>query len=229
LNVFNYRLEDAMTRTVVETAARNARPCVPVAASSLGDDEPAVLVDPGTGRAPARWHRFVTIPALVIAFVVLLAHKFFLLSLIVFPPVIAMPWLAMAAARPTTRAIERAHTAVRSAGHVMCAVGVLALFWALPNLDAGSDLAPGLIVMAASAAILAAAGFEPRESRIGLALAVIGGAQLGAMILLVWFTPGAFALLPTGVLMLLGGIAWLAEAEVAPAVESTLPHAIVRC
>ena len=216
-----------MTRAVVETVARNARPGVP--APPMGDEDPTVLIDVATGRAPARYHRFLTIPVLAVAFTVLLFHKFFLLSVIVFPPVIAMPWLIAAAARPTARSIDRAHTAVRSAAHLMCAVGVLALFWALPNFDAASDFAPGLIVIAASAAILAAAGFEPRESRLGLALAVIGAAQVGAMTLLVWFTPGAFALLPTGVLMLLGGIGWLAEAEAAPAVESTLPHAIVRC
>ena len=228
-----------MTHAVVETAAPNARPGGPVepssaggpvAASSLGDaGDPAVLVDPGTGRAPARYHRFVTIPALAVALGVLLFHRFFLVSLIVFPPVIAMPWLAAAAARPTARAIDRAHTMVRSAGHVMCAIGILALLWALPTLEAATDFAPGAIVLAVSTTLLAAAGREPREGSLGLVLVVIGAAQLGAMTLLVWFTPGAFALLPTGALMLLGGIAWLAEAEVAPAVESTLPHAIVRC
>jgi hypothetical protein len=216
-----------MTATVVATAARHARPGAALSASEIeAAGEPIVLVDARSGCTPARYHRFVTIPALAIAFAVLLFHRFFLLSLIVFPPVIAMPWLIAAAARPTTRAIDRAHTALRSAGHVMCAVGVLALFWALPSLDAASDLAPGAIVIGTSAALLAAVGFEPREKRLGVALVVIGAAQLGATVLLVWFTPGAFALLPTGVLMLLGGVGWLVEADTAPVVEISLPHAV---
>lgn len=216
-----------MTRAVVETVATHARPGEQVAPSELSAiGEPTVLVDPGTGRAPARYHRFVTVPALVVAFAVLVFHRFFLLSLLVFPPVIAMPYLAAAAMRPTARAIDRAHTALRSAGHVMCAVGVLALFWAVPHVERLSDFAPGAIIIGVSAALLAAAGFEPRESRLGLALAVIGLAQLGAMLVLFWFTPYALALLPTGALMLIGGVAWSAEASVAPAVETSLPHAV---
>ena len=187
---------------------------------------PTLLVDAGTGRAPARYHRFLTMPALVVAFGVLVLHRYFLITLLVFPPVIAMPYLAAAAMRPTARAIDRAHTAVRSAGHITCAAGALALFWALPNFDAASDLAPGLFIIGVSAVLLGAVGFEPRENRLGLALAFIGLTQLGAVVILMWFTPFALALLPTGALMLIGGIAWYAEAEVAPAVETSLPHAV---
>lgn len=214
-----------MFKTDREDATTDAR----ARPSALPDLADATLVDPSTGRAPARYHRLVTVPALVVAFVVLVAHRYFLLTLVLFPQVIAMPWLAAAAARPTPRAIDRAHTAVRSTTHVMCAVGVLAVFGALPFLGTPWNFLPGAIICLVSAAILAVAGTEPREARLGVSLALIGAAQLGAMVLLIWFTPSAFALFPTGVLMILGGIAWGAEAEAAPAIESALPHAIVRC
>src|ERR1043165_1795218 len=142
-----------------------------------------------TLATPARYHRFATVPALAIATFALLVHRFFLISVIVFPPVIAMPWLLAAAVRPTARATDRAHTAVRAVGHVTCAIGVLALFWALPNLSSAGDLVPGAMIIGASALLLAAVGFEPRESRLGLAVAVIGLAQLGALVILMWFTP----------------------------------------
>lgn len=188
-------------------------------------DPPVVELD--TGRVPARFHRFLTVPALLVAIAALLGHRYFLMSLIVFPPVIAMPWLVAAAARPTARAVDRAHTAVRSAGHVMCAVGVLAVLWALPSLDAVSDFALGAIIIGIAALVLAAVGFEPREDRLGLSLAVIGLAQIGAMIILVWVAPHAITLLPTGALMIVGGLAWFGESSATPSAEPTLPSAVL--
>lgn len=190
---------------------------------------PVALVDSKAGRPPVRWHRFLTVPALAVAMIVMLGHRFFLLALLVFPPTIAMPWLIAAALRPTARAIENAHTAVRSTSHIMCAVGVLAVIWVLPQLDSVGSFAPGGILIGTSAVLLLAAGYEPRERRLGLVLVLMGLAQAGAMVILMWLTPHAALLLPAGALMVIGGVLWHAEASFAPGVETNLPHAIVRC
>lgn len=188
------------------------------------------LVTDGATALPARrWHRALTIPALVVAFTALVVNRYFLVSVIVFPPLVAMPSLIRAATRPSVRRIDEAHQALRAAGHIMCALACIVTIWGVREgvRDAGVFAIP-LIVMAASVVLLLAAGTQPRETRLAGSVMVIAVLQCIAALPLMWFGGGFIALFPIALAMFAGGLWWLIEAEMQPAVETNLPVATAR-
>ena len=179
-----------------------------------------------TDLAATRWHRALTIPALLVAFTALVVNRYFLFTVIVFPPLVAMPSLIRAATRPTARRIDEAHQALRAAGHIMCALACIMVIWGLRDgvCEASVVVVP-LIEMGASVAILLAAGIQPRETRLAGSVMVIAVLQCIAAVPLIWFGAGFLALFPAALAMFAGGLWWLIEAQLQPAVETNLPAA----
>ncbi|MBA3463974.1 MAG: hypothetical protein H0T46_28720 [Deltaproteobacteria bacterium] len=188
-----------------------------------------VLVTDGATALPARrWHRALTIPALVVAFTALVVNRYVLVSVLVFPPLVAMPSLIRAATRPTARRIEEAHQALRAAGHIMCGIACILAIWCLrEGVPDAAALTIPLIELGASVALLLAAGIQPRETRLAGSVMLIAFLMSLAAVPLIWFGAGFLALFPTALAMFAGGLWWLIEAEMQPAVETNLPVATV--
>jgi hypothetical protein len=179
-----------------------------------------------TSLIARRWHGVLTIPALIVAFTALVFNRWVLVSVMVFPPLVAMPSLLRAATRPTARLIDEAHQALRAAAHIMCAIACIATIWGLRHgvRDAGVFAIP-LIEMGASVAILLAAGVQPRETRIAGTVMVLGVLQVVAAVPLIWLGLNGVALLFASLAMFVGGLWWLIEAYAEPAVETEFPTA----
>jgi hypothetical protein len=185
------------------------------------------LVTDGATALPARrWHRALTIPALAITFIALVANRYLLVSVLVFPPLVAMPWLLRAAARPTERAVGRAHQAVRATGHIMCALAFVLLVIGLGEGAGGAAFALSAIELTAASLLLLAAGKHAREARLGGCVTMIASLQFVALLPLAWLGTGFSLLAPTALAMFVGGLWWFFEAETVPVVENKLPVAI---
>ncbi len=166
-----------------------------------------------------RWHRLLTVPALLVAIAILLCSRYALQALCVFPPVLAMPWVLNAAMRHNREAVGRALTAVRAIGYLGIAWGVLVLLLVPPA---------GVIVLLGFTTLLVVAGTAPSEVRLAGTVMVIGALLALAGIPLVWFGPPYVVAIPTGIVLLGGGVWWLFESVRHPlpvTVEPSVPLA----
>lgn len=169
-----------------------------------------------------RWHRFLTVPAMVVALTVLLTSRFWLYALAVCPLALALPFQLRGAWRGDPEAVGTALTATRAVGYLGLAWGFLVLFVYPPG---------GVIVMAAMGGLLALAGATARESRLAAAMILEGVLVALAGIPLVWLGERYLLLVPAGVLLCAGAVLWLAEAVCHPLPVETgcdLPVAIAR-
>jgi hypothetical protein len=158
---------------------------------------------------------------------VLLLNRCVLVNVLVFPAVFALPWLIDVAARPTTERVRDAHLAVRGVGHIVCAIGVVAV-WA-GVLDAGNPmyLVIGVLEVAIAAMMLLIAGKTPREDQLGAVVMFLGLWLAIASLGLMWLGGAMFLLLPDGLLVFLAGLLWLVQGDSTPLVTPQLPRAIV--
>ena len=150
-----------------------------------------------------RWHRLLTVPALLVAIAVLFFSPHPLLALAICPVMVALPWQLHAAYRGDTQALAGALTTTRVIGYLGIAWGIVILL-----------IAPiaGLIMLGAFAALLAAAGTRVAENRLAIVL-MIEGLLIGfAGLPMVWIDGQYFVLIPTGFVLFAGATWWLAEA-----------------
>lgn len=164
-----------------------------------------------------RWHRWLTVPALVAALASVLRADHPHLALLCFPPLAAMPLQLAAAADPTARSIARALTATRVVGFVMIAWGLFVTVLAAPA---------GILVLGATAGLgFAASGTS--EARLAATVSLTGGLLVIASVPLIWMGAAAFAVLPAAGALFLGSIVWAIEAVQYPGTpQPELPTAI---
>ncbi len=165
-----------------------------------------------------RNHRLLTVPALALALAVAVlgAHPF--ITLAIFPPLAAMPWILGAAYRGTYEAIDHALRATRL-------VGYLAIAWSLVVLCYLPPL--GLIQIGCCIPVVVAAGGKVSEPRLAVTVMLAGLLLGAAAFLLTWLGPAYALMLPAGIAMFIGGTWWLAEAAGRPVTAlPELPFAI---
>jgi len=167
-----------------------------------------------------RWHRLLTVPALVVALAVLFFSPYPVYALAVCPLMIALPNQLHAAWRADAKAMAGALTATRVTGYLGTAWGLVILF-VVP--------AAGVIMLLAFIAMLALAGSADREPRLAGVMMLEGVLLSVAGVPLVWLGATYVLLIPTGVVLFAGATWWLVEATRAPVtdrIEPELPIAI---
>lgn len=167
-----------------------------------------------------RWHRLLTVPALLLAIAVLVAGPHPLLALGICPVLVAVPFQLYAAWNRDLRAVAKALQAMRAIGYLGLAWGIVALF-----------IAPiaGAIMCGVFVGMLVAAGTGVDERRLAVVAMITGAAIAVGSLVMLWFGAVYLALAPAGALLLAGGTWWLGEASRAPvtATDATeLPVAI---
>lgn len=162
-----------------------------------------------------RWHRLLTLPALLVAIALMMFGRYPLQALCVFPPVLATPWVLHAALRNDREAIGRALTAVRVVGYLGVAWGMFVVLLVPPA---------GVIVLLGFTTLLVVAGTTPSEVRLAGTVIVLGALLSLASIVLVWFGPPYAIAIPTGFVLLGGGVWWLVEAVLHPLPVTLAPQ-----
>lgn len=160
-----------------------------------------------------RWHRLLTVPALVVVLGVFCSGPAPLYALAVFPPAFALPWILHAALRRSDASIGGALTAIR-------VVGYLGVAWSLFVMLA--SIPAGAIMLAGMSGLLLTAGASASEPRLAGAVMLAGGLLVMAGLPLLWIGYGL--VIPAGVLMFAGGTWWLAESVRHPVATTLAPE-----
>ncbi len=168
-----------------------------------------------------RWHRLLTIPALLVAIAVLFLGPYPLYALAICPIAVALPFQLHAAHKRDVTAIGAALTATR-------VVGYLGLAWGL--LVTAMVPAAGLIMLSVFVSMLFAAGTIGSEPRLAIVMMIESIALGLAGVPLVWLGAVYVIAVPTGFVLFCGALWWLIEAARAPITaprdEAELPIAI---
>ena len=165
-----------------------------------------------------RWSRYLTVPTLLVAAAILFSSPNPFWTIVFFPPAAALPWLIIAAAKCTPRAIHHGLIATRAVAGVTAAWGLLVLM---------GSLAGGLVVLATAGLLLLAAGTRTSEPRLAIVVLLFGILIALVAIPMMWLGVQYELLLPAGLVMCAGGVSWLAESSRAPVTDApTLPFAI---
>ena len=150
-----------------------------------------------------RWHRVLTVPALLVAIAVLFFSPHPLYALAICPVMVALPWQLHAAYRGDADAVA---TALRTT----CVTGYLGIAWGTVVLLIVPPA--GLIMLGAFAALLVAADNRLAENRLAIVM-MIEGLLIGfAGVPMMWLGGEYFLLIPTGFVLFAGATWWLAEA-----------------
>jgi hypothetical protein len=165
-----------------------------------------------------RWSRLLTVPALLVATAILFLGPNPFWTIVFFPPAAALPWLVVAAAKVTPRAIRHGLIATRAAACVTTAAwGLLALRYSLVG---------AAIIVGASLLLLQAAGTKTSEPRLAIVVLILGALIALVAVPMMWLGVRSGILLPTGLVMCAGGASWLAESARAPVSDEVIPFAI---
>ncbi|MEO7095917.1 MAG: hypothetical protein ABI175_21835 [Polyangiales bacterium] len=150
-----------------------------------------------------RWHRLLTVPALLVAIAALFFSPHPLSALAICPVMVALPWQLHAAYRGDPDAVVTALTATRVIGYLGIAWGTVILLIVPPA---------GLIMLGAFAGMLVAGDTRGAEDRLAIVM-MIEGLLIGfSGVPLMWLGAGYFLLIPTGFVLFVGATWWLAEA-----------------
>ncbi len=167
-----------------------------------------------------RWHRFLTVPALLVALAALVGGPHPLLALAMCPLVVALPFQLNAAWKMDVTAIAKGLTATSVVSYLGLAWGAILVVVFAPA---------GVIMLLAFSGLLVTAGTAVSETRLA-AVMMIEGLLIGFVGLPMMWIGGEYrALVPAGFVLFAGATWWLAEASRAPVTtpdEAELPVAI---
>jgi hypothetical protein len=166
---------------------------------------------------PTRWSRILTVPALLVAAVILLVSPSPVWTIVFFPPAAALPWLVVAAAKVTPQAIRHGLIATRAAACVTAAWGLVALTYSLIG---------GAVILGAALLLLQAAGTKTSEPRLAIVVLILGVLIALVAVPMMWLGVQYGILLPAGLVMCAGGASWLVESARAPVSDEVIPFAI---